>query len=83
MAKNWTEAQAKEKAFWTRIYVEKQADIRSHMPIDTRSRRLPHKTRPPPPASVDAPTQDVDISPGRNILYGLRHSSERFAARRR
>src|SRR5262249_24510505 len=35
MAKNWMEAQAKEKAFWTRIYVEKQPDIRSYTPIDS------------------------------------------------
>lgn len=35
MAKSWLEAQAKEKAFWTRIYVEKKADIRSYMPIDS------------------------------------------------
>ena len=81
MAKNWTEAQAKEKAFWTRIYVEKQADIRSYMPIDDAialdfTQKTLRRHRLEVEAFDGKTVADIGCGPY-GILYGLQHA--RFA----
>ena len=82
MAKSWMEAQAKEKAFWTRIYVEKQPDIRSYTPIDSeiavdftiktlRRHRMDLR-------ALDGKTvADIGCGPY-GILFGIQRSSRVF-----
>src|SRR6185295_18455977 len=83
MAKNWAEAQAKEKAFWTRIYVEKQADIRSYMPIDDAiaidfTGKTLRRHRLDVEAFDGKTVADIGCGPY-GILYGVQQSSARFA----
>ncbi|HMG22716.1 MAG TPA: methyltransferase domain-containing protein [Kofleriaceae bacterium] len=83
MAKNWTEAQAKERAFWTRIYVDKQVDIQSYMPIDSAiaidfMTKTLRRHRVELRALDGAVVADIGCGPY-GILYGLQRSRHAFA----
>jgi SAM-dependent methyltransferase len=83
MARNWTEAQERERAFWERIYVEKRDDIRSYQPIDrdiaidftTKTFRRHHLSL----SAVDGKTvADIGCGPY-GVLYGILQSRSQFA----
>jgi ubiquinone/menaquinone biosynthesis C-methylase UbiE len=83
MARSWTEAQERERAFWARIYVERQPDIQTYMPvrpevaIDFTALTLGrHRLEL---AALDGKTiADIGCGPY-GILYGILHAPRPFA----